>query len=639
MVIFALSAVVLFAIAGLAVDAGLSYLTSNSTERAASAAALAGVPFMPDCFTSSSECPAPLDATDAALATSARNGLANGSVVDGHPVTVTASRYPAGCSGDTCDANKLTVTVSAWVPATFLKVLGFGDHDVITTQTAYYLPQLSLGEPGATLGTTVTGLSSDSGYYFLRTEGWNTSRSEGDAYTPNPADPNAPVQASASDVHALSEVEGTDFGATNMPAGFDGLPNRGGYNYQIDVPNGATSPVTTDVYNPAFVPDPCTSAGNTCYHEDDSSDQKDYSVMEYTLFKVNDIYDNLEDTVLEQVQVDPIDATSCPTVSGTNLNAQPTCTTAADARGGSDGTDLTATQFADIYHTWVNVFSPPSALTSGPEVIHVINTASGFTGSLTPGDTYRVRVDTLDASGNIPSGSATSGETGAHKGYAIEALSNGSSCSGCTVGGLDDLAVYTPITLGSGQTSGSFEIPLVDISTEYAGLTVNFYLYDPGDLNAGFSANDLSIIDPDTGSPAVPDTSAGQTSVPIYNLGPSRDTQLSSAYEIPASDGDGTGQRPDVNATLQSTWCNSMNGGAGPNSGDTSDGLDGGQSKNSCYNGEWLLYQVTIPSNYSGANGTYWGLQYSVTGTAGSSSNDTFTMVASFNGTPTHLLP
>jgi hypothetical protein len=109
MVIFALMAVVLFAIAGLAVDAGLSYLTSNSTERAAAAAALSGVTYMPGCFTAGAGCAAPNDATDAALATSARNGFAAGSIIDGHAVTVTPSPYPPGCSGTACDGHRHSV--------------------------------------------------------------------------------------------------------------------------------------------------------------------------------------------------------------------------------------------------------------------------------------------------------------------------------------------------------------------------------------------------------------------------------------------------------------------------------------------------------------------------------------------------
>jgi hypothetical protein len=678
MVIFALSAVVLFAIAGLAVDAGMSYLTAGAAERAAAAGALEGVTYMPACFTSSAICPSPEDATDAAYAATARNGFTNGGTIDGHPVSVNVSQYPAGCSGDTCDPNYLTVSVSAWVPSTFMRVLGFGDHQVTSTETGYYLPQLSLGQPGAQLGTTVTGLQSGS-VYLLRTEGWNTSRSEGDAFTPNPTDPHSSIMASTTnppDTHGLSEVWGTDYGAITTPSPYNELPNRGGWNYQITVPNSeAPNSVQVQVYNPAFAPDPCTTANDTCYHEDDSSDQADYSVMEYTLFQVNDVYDHLEDIPIAQAEVDPIDATHCSTESTTNLNAISNSTanacgatglgTAYDARGSqaeSSATALTSTQFYDIYHNWVNVFTS-SVLTSSPGVINH-QTVTGFNGYLTPGVTYRLRVDTLDASGNIPSGNV-SDETGAHKGYALRVIDNsGGLCNACSLGAINDLAVYTPITLGAAQTSAGFEIPLVNISPLYHGLTVNFYLYDPGDLGAGFSANDLSIIDPDTGEPAPPNSAGGQQFVPIYNLGPTFNTPTSSGYDIQANDGDSTGQRPvssadgltGDDATVNTTWCNTLSGGVGSHTGQY--GLNGGQSANSCYNGEWIEFQVTIPQNYAGTStnctvpsgqpdagqpdpicGTYWGLQYSVTGTAGSASDDTFTLVANFGGTPTHLIP
>jgi hypothetical protein len=652
MVIFALSAVVLFAIAGLAVDAGMSYLTGAAAERAAAAGALEGVTYMPACLTANSICTAPADATDAARAATSRDGFANGATVDGHPVTVTVSQYPAGCVGTACSPNDLTVSVEAWVPSTFMRVLGFGDHEVTSTETAFYLPQLSLGQPGGQLGTDVAGLTSGSGYYFLRTEGWNTNRGEGDAYTPNPSDPNETVLA-GTDVHALSAQNGTDYGAIS---GFSTLPSRGGYNYQITVPAGTATP-TLDVYNPAFAPDPCTSAGNTCYHEDDSNDQADYSVMEYTLFTVTDVYNHLSDQPVAQVRVDPINATSCPTVSPTNLNAASTCNSATDARTGAS---LTPGQFAAVYHSWVNLFSSTQAQATGVVQSGGIYLSSG---QLTPGVTYRLRVDTLDANGNIPSGNAT-GTEGAHKGYALKVLSGGTVCNSCSLGGIDDLAIYTPITLSSGETSAAFNIPVVDISSKYQGLTVDFYVYDVGDLFNGFTANDLSVIDPDNDQ--VVGTQAGQAPVTICNWGPSLPTSSSAScpYTIPPNDGDPSDQRPITTAdgttgsggTVETLWCNSLPGGVGAWTG--SYGLNGGQDTDDCYNGEWIEFQVTIPSGYQGNSnnctvpgnepgagqpdpicGEYWGLQYAVTGAAGSSSNDTFTLVVSFPGTPTHLIP
>ena len=66
MAIFALVSVLLFVVAGLAVDAGSSYLTSNKLERAAAAAALAGVAYLPGDYP---------DASNAALVEAARDGF------------------------------------------------------------------------------------------------------------------------------------------------------------------------------------------------------------------------------------------------------------------------------------------------------------------------------------------------------------------------------------------------------------------------------------------------------------------------------------------------------------------------------------------------------------------------------------
>ncbi len=225
MPIFALVVIVLFAATGLAVDAGMAYLTYNGAERAAAAAALAGVPYMPVGLpvgtNSTTSCAGTAGA--AACAATARDGLANGSTINGHTVTVTVSRYPSGCGSivNPCADNKLQVTVSAYVQPTFLHVLGFTDHVVAATDTAFFLPPISLGQPGAQLGSSVDQLGSSNNYYFLRSEGYGNPRSEGDAYDPYNQNTNISCQQSvttnpvtsmgnSTDVHALSANLGTD---------------------------------------------------------------------------------------------------------------------------------------------------------------------------------------------------------------------------------------------------------------------------------------------------------------------------------------------------------------------------------------------------------------------------------------------
>ena len=152
MAIFALLAVLIFAVTGLAVDSGLSYLSYNGAERAAAAGALAGVPYMPSGFGGTGCDSGTADA--AACAATARDGYANGSILNGNPVTVTVARYPAGCRGTSCSANKLTVSVSAYVQPTFLRILGFAADPVVASDTAFYLPPISLGQPGAQIGSS-----------------------------------------------------------------------------------------------------------------------------------------------------------------------------------------------------------------------------------------------------------------------------------------------------------------------------------------------------------------------------------------------------------------------------------------------------------------------------------------------------
>ena len=66
MLLFALMSVLLLVIAGLAVDAGMSYFSSDQVERAAAAGALAGVAYLPGNYAA---------ATNAALVEVARNGF------------------------------------------------------------------------------------------------------------------------------------------------------------------------------------------------------------------------------------------------------------------------------------------------------------------------------------------------------------------------------------------------------------------------------------------------------------------------------------------------------------------------------------------------------------------------------------
>lgn len=632
MAIFALIAVLLFAVTGLAVDAGLSYFSYNGAERAAAAGALAGVPYMPGGFGGTGCSSGAADA--AACAATARDGFANGSIINGSTVTVTVARYPVGCTGSACSANKLNVTVTAYVQPTFLRVLGFTAHPVTASDTAFYLPPIALGQPGAQLGSTESALGTGGNYYFLRSEGYGNDRGEGDAYDPNNVATTFATcttseatagYGTSTDVHALSANLGSDVtDGTLTGAGVNLLPERGGYNFSIAVP--ATVPAGhAQVYNPAFAPDGGFNPSGSSYnmHEQDTSfsgnsytDQ--YSAMEYTLFKVNDIFDHTKDTPISQVIVDPLNVT----ITGSAV------TSFVDVRNGqtlSAGSHAAVFNYVlnNIYHGWMDVGTPPAASTqwtSGGTTYNVLHVAKSLAaGSLAPGS-YRLRVDMLDYQGLRPVDDAGASRCSrAHKGYSLQlAVAGGAQCAdpGCQVSALDELAVYTPITsLGSG-----FSVPLFNLPNDYAGQTINFYIFDPGDVGG---SNQISILNPDTQScspnPA-PCLLTATSGVPVFDLGISRNTTPTPSLQVNTVDSCASAliQPNTTQALINTDETNSCAGHASPN----------------IFNSHWLLFQLQIPSNYQAGNGGWWNLHYTVAGTA----TDTFTVVVNYASTPVHLL-
>ena len=657
MPIFALVVVVLFAATGLAVDAGMAYLTYNGAERAAAAAALAGVPYMPSGLPAGTTGSAPDTtcsgtAAAAACAATARDGLTNGSTVNGHPVSVKVTRYPSTCDGtvtNPCADNKLTVQVTAYVQPTFLRVLGFTDHPVTASDTAFFLPPISLGQPGAQLGSSVDNLGVSGNYYFLRSEGYGNPRSEGDAYDPynknttitcaSGVTTNPAGLGDSTDTHALAAnmtPSATDVSdATLAAAGVNKLPERGGYNFTLQVPTTGAYPL---VYNPAFAPDGGFNPSGSAYnmHEQDGSfsgnaftDQ--YSAMEYTVFRVVDRFDHTQDVPLSQIWVDPLNIT----ISGSPAAV----TQIVDVANGQTLSAISnATAFYSVrdfvYHQWVNVGAPSAtSWISGGTTYNVFHMVKTLSAPLPASSTtsYRLRVDMLDYNGLRPADDSTASLCSrAHKGYAIQlAYSGGSQCTDCQVSALDELAVYTPII-----TSGSagFSVPLFNLPADYAGQTVNFYIYDPGDVSG--SNNSISILNPDdkscgSGSPG----SGGclfstTTGVPIYDLGVSRGTSLSGLSTVNTADSCASSTlQPNTNQALINTY----------------------PITNSCgrpttfFNGHWLLFQLQIPPNYAGGYSTtpatsgngYWQLHYSLTsGTA----SDTFTIAVNYANSPVHLL-
>ena len=177
--VFILVAIIIIALlsgVGMALDAGYDYYYTVLAGRAAAAAALSGVVYMPEQFDASDAVPAGSgnDATDRAIAEARRNGFDVGDTANN--VKVVPEAVPGA-------ATELKVTVSRTVPTLFMRIFGTMSVPVSRSSVAQYLPPIGLGQSGNQVGYTVSQLGS-TGFFTAWTEGSAVDRVNGDAYTP-----------------------------------------------------------------------------------------------------------------------------------------------------------------------------------------------------------------------------------------------------------------------------------------------------------------------------------------------------------------------------------------------------------------------------------------------------------------------
>jgi hypothetical protein len=650
-VLVALMIIVLFGAVGLAVDGGIGYYYNTMAERAAGAAALSGVVFMPGQVTPAQAIPlfSGNDATDRAIAEAQHNGF---DMTGSNPqnVSVTVSAVPGF-------TNKLQVTVSRDVPTFFMQMFGLSSIHISRTAIATYLPPLSLGQPGTQTGTVTSQLGTGgNNYFFMRTEGWSTDRQQGDAFTPNPA---GGALGLSTDVHAISQSQGND----TVDAS---LPNRGGYNYLVNLPNGGYIQVYNAIFGPDNTPalvgagngpaseawasnapggtshnncdnhinvvtklyDQCSPGASYYLHEEDSQDfssygsnQKDlYSAMEYTVYSVATPFIRASDTEISKVKVFPIDA------SGWYKNGANCVGACAPAQNYNPINNLGSyiTQQWDAagnpvnmqtYHAWMDVTNYAGG-GDGGTFQRLVTPAPG---PLPPG-TYRLRVDTLGYNGlNPPTNGASLGGQ-AHKGYAVrvvdaagQAAGNG-NCTSCSVGAWDDMAIYTPIAVAAG---GHFDIPIFKIPHDYAGQTITMDIYDPGDISGGGNV-DLLVLN-NTGAIV---TVGAPSVINVWDIGLTR-TNSGPAVACTGSGGLTNPPTPCLAQTGQAQTAIVRATTAGTTN----------------YNGHWLRFEIPIPPGYSpGVNPAnwWWSLRYQIS--TGVTATDTVTFAVGLKGNPAHLL-
>lgn len=596
-VLLALTGTLMIGGVGTAVDLAVGYMYSIAAERAAAAAALSGVVFMPNQFDSTKAVPTGSrnDATDRALDEARRNGFDTADTVNGVVVV------PAAVAGH---PNQLRVTVAKLAPVFFMQIFGFRQYVVARTAVAAYLPPISLGQPGSQMGSSLGDLGKTR-FYFDRTEGWGTGRSQGDAYTPTPA--------GSTDVHQLSYTNGTEPKDTSVA-------DRGGYDYRLIIPSGGSGIV--QVYNAAFSPDgtggsantcdnnqqnpalrTCSVGGNNWFHEDDQGPfnfgtDTNYSAIRYTLYRVNNNFIRSNDELLSQLTVFPIDARNWSAANKQYLimgGPKEGKTVDQNYAGGLPTNML-------IYHNWVDVTSYSGLNDGGLVNLQTTPALANYLigGALAPG-TYRLRVDTMDHNATT----FTDPNAGAHKGYAVRAVNgdiNRTTCTTCEVAGWNEICFFTPFDAGPG---GNFSMSLFQLTPDYAGLTVAIDIFDVGDISSSSGKVVINILDP---SGAVASSAQG---INIYDLGVQRSNLTTGQYAVIAS-----AQNGNTKASFVAT--------------DTSNGTT--------RNGHWVHVELPVPSNYNPPPGQYWWSMQYVTG-AGTVAVDTVTVAVGLKGGPVHLLP
>lgn len=211
MVMFALLLVPLLLMAGLAVDVGHWYSRTSDMRRAADAAALAGVVWLPD----------EAAARTAALAAAARNGF------------VPSSRISITVSASTQSERRLKVTIrDREVGSFFYTSLGGNNLDLSRTSFAEYVLAVPMGSPRNFFGTgtlleryTATGITPE--YLYQSVNPYCTDKVNGDRYQ--------------------SGYDGDTCAGT-----LNSEYRTSGYSMYIEAPEGRSAPIDVKLYDARY---------------------------------------------------------------------------------------------------------------------------------------------------------------------------------------------------------------------------------------------------------------------------------------------------------------------------------------------------------------------------------------------------
>jgi len=213
--------VALLGVSAFAVDLGWLYLSTARLQKAADAAALAGVVNLPA---------SPTQADTDAQSASAANDF-----IIGSPATNTFA-------SQVLPENQYEVTLGSQVGTFFLRVLGFTSFDISRTSTAQYIQPVPLGGPGNTFGGAGTP-------FWAAIKGPYTAKEFGDAYATrchlNRHDPPWPISGQPANPNAATQCQTPNSEYARGASGYNG------YYYAVEVPSGlpANTTIRVELYD------------------------------------------------------------------------------------------------------------------------------------------------------------------------------------------------------------------------------------------------------------------------------------------------------------------------------------------------------------------------------------------------------
>jgi Putative Flp pilus-assembly TadE/G-like len=578
MALFAIGITVLLMVVGLSLDGLRVYISLGEAQRAADAAALAGVVYLPGYPTPANAAPDGNDATTRALQEAAKNGFS-----DASRISVQSQIGPPSI---------LTVSIHIDVALSLVSMIDTLPISNVATGRAQMLPPLALGDGSNTFGdASVNNVSAGimgtnalkeqgDAYSVYCEDGWSNASetAHADATVGTPYTTRLGLMTNVPQYPGGSHCSPANPGNSDIvPSGYGGLETRStvpsGTSYLITLPPGSGS-YTVWVRNPRFVYG--ASTGDTFYTTENifhgwwccSSTAYDnpafYDHVAYSLFHVPLLYNRQQDVpvaALWPYTTSPTTSPNAPLASNQWLSLPPLDADYWDKYfHGCNG--AWSLQGANSYNNpfyYGNGFGCLNSLPSDvgqwvqmPGTYHADNTIQSY---------YRLTVDTDSGYGWHP--------------YSVSVCAAGKTPPNCSSGGATLTAWNAaPTKLSGSSNTGSF--PLITIPKMYAGRTISLGLFNPG---RGTDTVKLTIVPP-TGS-------------------------------------NGSVRYPSYARTVTSNGVTSL---------ETS--LYG----DNLYHGKWVTVTLTLPANYQGGT---WYLNRSATS---STPTGVMTVSASLNGGPATLV-